>query len=83
MLKRPARPVTIRDVLTHTSGLPFQSAAEVPTLDALPLRAAVKTYAMTPLVTEPGAKYAYSNAGINTAGRIIEVASKVPYEEFL
>src|SRR5262249_20295547 len=60
LLKRPARPVTVRDVLTHTSGLPFASAAENPTLDALPLRTAVKTYAMTPLVTEPGTKYAYS-----------------------
>ena len=38
---------------------------------------------MTPLQTEPGAKYAYSNSGINTAGRIIEVVSGLPYEEFL
>jgi len=36
------------------------------------------------LVTfEPGSKYDYSNAGINTAGRIIEVVSGMPYEEFL
>ena len=83
LLKRPGRAVTVRDVLTHTSGLPFRSAAEEPTLDGLPLRAAVKTYAMTPLATEPGAKYQYSNAGINTAGRIIEVVSGQPYEVFL
>jgi CubicO group peptidase (beta-lactamase class C family) len=38
---------------------------------------------MTPLQFEPGTKYQYSNAGINTAGRIIEVVSKTPYEEFL
>ena len=83
LLKRPARAVTVRDILTHTSGLPFSSAAENPTLDALPLAAAVKMYAMTPLVTEPGAKYQYSNAGINTAGRIIEAVSGMPYETFL
>ncbi len=83
LLKRPSRAVTVRDVLTHTSGMPFASAAESPTLDALTLRAAVKTYAMTPLETEPGTKYQYSNAGINTAGRIIEVASGMSYEEFL
>ncbi|QEL15969.1 serine hydrolase domain-containing protein [Limnoglobus roseus] len=82
-LKRPRRAVTVRDVLSHTSGLPFSSAAETPTLDGLPLAAAVKTYAMTPLATEPGAKYQYSNAGINTAGRIMEVVSKMPYEDFL
>ena len=32
---------------------------------------------------EPDSKYQYSNAGINTAGRIIEVVSGMPYEEFL
>jgi len=82
-LKRPARQVTIRDLLTHTSGMPFRSAAEEPTLDALPLRACIKTYAITPLETEPGTKYQYSNCGINTAGCIIEVVSGMPYETFL
>jgi CubicO group peptidase (beta-lactamase class C family) len=38
---------------------------------------------MTPLQSEPGSKFSYSNAGINTAGRIIEVVSGKPYEEFL
>jgi CubicO group peptidase (beta-lactamase class C family) len=38
---------------------------------------------MTPLQFEPGSKYQYSNAGINTAGRIIEVVGGMPYEEFL
>jgi CubicO group peptidase (beta-lactamase class C family) len=83
LLRRPARPVTVRDLLSHTSGLPFQSAAEGPQLDRLPLWAAVRTYATTPLGSDPGTKYAYSNAGINTAGRIIEVVSGMPYEEFL
>jgi CubicO group peptidase (beta-lactamase class C family) len=32
---------------------------------------------------EPGTKYEYSNAGINTIGRIIEVVSGMPYEEFI
>jgi len=82
-LKRPRRPVTVRDILSHTSGLPFASAMEHPTLDKLPLRVCAMSYAMTPLETEPGEHYAYSNAGINTAGRIIEVAGGMPYEEFL
>src|SRR5262249_4277776 len=42
-----------------------------------------KSYAMTPLVFEPDSKYQYSNAGINTAGRILEVVSGMPYETFL
>jgi len=82
-LQKPAHPITVREVLTHTSGLPYSSKQEQPTLDLLPLREAVKTYAQAPLQSEPGTKYEYSNAGINTAGRIIEVVSGMPYEEFL
>jgi CubicO group peptidase (beta-lactamase class C family) len=83
LLKKPRRPITVRDVLSHTSGMPFRSAMEEPTLDRLPLADAVRSYAMTPLQSEPGTKYQYSNAGINTAGRIIEVVSGTPYEDFL
>jgi CubicO group peptidase (beta-lactamase class C family) len=83
LLRKPRHPITVREILSHTSGLPFKSAMEQPTLDLLPLRDAVRSYAMTPLQFEPGSKYQYANAGINTAGRIIEVAGGIPYEEFL
>jgi CubicO group peptidase (beta-lactamase class C family) len=83
LLKRPKHPITVKNVLSHTSGLPFRSAIEQPTLDGLPLREAVRSYALTPLEFEPDSKYQYSNAGINTAGRIIEVVSGIPYEQFL
>lgn len=83
LLKKPKQVMTVRHILSHTSGMPFKSALEQPTLDLLPLRDAVRSYAMTPLQTEPGTKYQYSNAGINTAGRIIEVVSGMPYEDFL
>lgn len=83
LLQKPAHPITIREVLSHMSGLPFKSAIEEPTLDGLPLAAAVRSYAMTPLQTEPGTHYQYSNAGINTAARIIEVVAGVKYEDFM
>jgi CubicO group peptidase (beta-lactamase class C family) len=83
LLVKPKGVVTIRHLLSHTSGLPFRSEMEEPTLDLLRLRDAVRSYAMTPLLFEPGTKYQYSNAGINTAGRIIEVVSGTRYEEFL
>jgi CubicO group peptidase (beta-lactamase class C family) len=82
-LEKPKRPITVRDILSHTSGMPFASAKERPTLDGLTLKDAVKSYAETPLQSEPGSNYSYSNAGINTAGRIIEVVSGVSYEAFL
>ena len=83
LLKKPKHAPTVREALSHTSGMPFRSAMEEPTIDVLPLRDAVKSYTITPLQYEPGTKYVYSNAGINTAGRIIEVASGMPYETFL
>jgi CubicO group peptidase (beta-lactamase class C family) len=83
VLKKPAHPILIREVLSHTSGLPFKSRVEEPTLDALPLREAVMSYALSPLQFEPGTKYQYANAGINTAARIIEVVEGMPYEEFM
>ena len=83
LLRKPAHPITVREVLSHTSGLPFSSPMEQPTLDGLPLRDAVRSYAMGPLQFPPGTKYQYSNAGINTAGWIIEVVSGMPYEQFM
>lgn len=83
ILRRPLRTMTVRDLLRHTSGLPFQSDMETPTLDGLPLWTAVRSYAMTPLIYEPGTKFQYSNAGINTAARIIEVVTKQSFEDFL
>jgi len=83
VLRKPKHPITIRETLNHTSGLPFKSAIEEPTLDGLSLSSAVRSYAMTPLLSEPGAVYRYSNAGINTAARLIEVVAKVKYEDFI
>jgi CubicO group peptidase (beta-lactamase class C family) len=83
LLRHPAHPITVREILSHTSGLPFSSPMEQPTLDGLPLRDAVRSYAMTPLQFPPGTKYQYSNGGINTAGRLIEVLSGMPYEKFM
>jgi CubicO group peptidase (beta-lactamase class C family) len=82
LLKKPARPITVRDILSHTSGLPFMSRAEHK-IDTYPLQVGVMSYALTPLNNQPGTHYDYSNAGINTAGRIIEAVSGMPYEKFM
>jgi CubicO group peptidase (beta-lactamase class C family) len=81
--RKPAHPITVREVLSHTSGLTFRSPQEEPTIDVLPLKDAVNSYTKTTLLYEPGTSYKYSNAGINVAGRIIEVVSGMSYEEFL
>ncbi|MCB9952108.1 MAG: beta-lactamase family protein [Planctomycetaceae bacterium] len=83
LLRKPVHPITVKNILSHTSGLPFRSAIEVPTLDRFPLADRVRSYAMTPLDFEPDSKYQYSNAGINTAARIIEVVTGQSFESFL
>lgn len=83
LLRKLKHPITVRNILAHTSGLPFRSPIEVPTLDRLSLADRVRSYAMLGLDFEPDTKYQYSNAGINTAGRIIEVVSGKSFEDFL
>jgi len=83
LLRAPRHPITVRNVLAHTSGLPFSSAIEGPELDRWPLSLRVRSYAMTPLLFDPDTGYQYSNAGINTAARIIEVVTGTPFEKFL
>ncbi|MFM7042881.1 MAG: serine hydrolase domain-containing protein [Planctomycetaceae bacterium] len=83
LLKKPRHPITVRNVLAHTSGLPFASSIEQPTLDGRSLEVATVSYALTPLLFEPDTRYLYSNAGINTAGRIVEVLSAMPFERFV
>lgn len=83
LLKRPESKITVRQVLSHMSGMPFKSALEEPTLDLFPLRARVRSYAMTPLDAHPGVRYQYSNAGINVGASILEVVTGQPFEKFL
>ena len=82
-LEKPVHPITIRNILSHTSGLGYISPQEHPTLDMLPLADAVRGYASLPLEFQPDGKWSYSNEGINTAGRIIEVVSGMPYQDFM
>ena len=81
-LRRPLHPITIRNLLTHTSGLVSRTPLEE-RIDRLTLDDNVRSYPMLPLHFEPGTQYEYSNAGINTAGRIIEIVSGLTYADFL
>ncbi len=79
LLKRPARPITLHDLLTHTSGISDMPPPRIETT----LAELVIGYANKPLGFEPGSKWTYSTAGINTLGRIVEVVSGRPFAEFL
>ncbi|MEI7730058.1 MAG: serine hydrolase domain-containing protein [Verrucomicrobiota bacterium] len=83
LLKKPQHPIVVSNLLNHTSGMLYKTSIEQPTLDLLPLNARMHAYVMSPLQFEPGTKHLYANAGINTAARIVELVSGLPYERFL
>ncbi len=81
-LLTPQRPINIQDLMTHTSGLSSDASSgdsnHVETLAELAVLGA-----KLPLLFEPGTAWNYSNIGYNVLGRIIEVVSKQPYDQFL
>lgn len=85
-LSKPSRPITVRDLMTHTSGMaggPGPGIAELLMKMDRSLAEAVAIYAQAPLEFEPGTKWLYSNTGIATLGRLVEVASGMPFDRFL
>ena len=86
LMKKPVRPVTIFDLMTHTSGMSYLPPAGIGELNTTmdrTLADAVLLYSQMPLEFEPGGKWQYSNLGIAILGRIIEVRSGLPFEKFL
>jgi CubicO group peptidase (beta-lactamase class C family) len=85
-LKKPPRPITVHDLLTHTSGLPSSmppGLADLYVKRNHTLAEVVMAFSQRPLDFEPGTKWAYCNPGIDTLGRLIEVVSGQSYEDFL
>lgn len=78
-------PVTLRHLLSHTSGMQFVGGVQqqLDKLDVLPLEQSVYVSNMTPLLFQPGENFSYSNQGINIAASVVERVSGIPYEEFL
>ena len=72
----PVIGLTIRRLLTHTSGLAGSQKCH----DSLEATAA--ELARRPFERQPGEQWQYS-PGINVCGRIIEVASGQPYDQFV
>ncbi|MEU5279169.1 serine hydrolase domain-containing protein [Streptomyces asoensis] len=93
---RPARqPLLVRHLMTHTAGLTFafyhchpvdalyrEAGLESAVLPGSDLAGTVAAYARLPLQFEPGTQWNYSVA-TNVLGRIIEVVSGRPLDEFV
>lgn len=82
------REITIKDLLTHTSGLMSGGAgALVSKIDPLPtgtLATFTPNFGSTVLDFQPGTKFSYSPlAGFDVLLRIVEITSGMPADEFL
>jgi len=85
-LGKPRRPITIRDLLTHTSGMPLNPPEGIKELHGAlhkTLNETVLILSQQPLLFEPGTAFQYSNTGMATLARIIEVHSGMMFETFL
>jgi CubicO group peptidase (beta-lactamase class C family) len=101
------KPITVRNLLTHTAGLGYSIVTKGPLLDAyhklgitpvivsratLPgfpkvitapsLEEFANRLATLPLIADPGERWSYS-VSIDLLGRVIEVASGMPFDTFL
>lgn len=85
VLEKPSAPVTLRRLLSHTSGMAWIAGVQqqMQKIDVLPFGLSRYVSAMTPLIAEPGERYSYSNQGVNIAATVVERVSGMPYEEFL
>jgi CubicO group peptidase (beta-lactamase class C family) len=83
------REITIRDLLTHTSGLvsgpiSMSQNATVSYKQGETLADYIPRLGSVPLEFQPGTKWAYSaQAGIDTLARIVEIASGQKFDEFV
>jgi CubicO group peptidase (beta-lactamase class C family) len=84
------RELTIRDLMTHTNGLETGGPGSregnriSPRSTGSNLAAYVPTLGAVPLDFQPGTKWQYSAlAGIETLGRIVEIASGLTFDQFL
>lgn len=77
-------PVTLRRLLSHTSGLVREPPAGSYFDAAAPdLAATVASLSGTRLVLRPGEAVKYSNAAVALAGRIVEVVSGEPFADHI
>jgi CubicO group peptidase (beta-lactamase class C family) len=82
--KQKGRPITIENLITHTSGLPREAAGPYWTkVKFPPKKEVIENLPSQEHPLEPWRKWKYSNLALSLAGYIIEEASGVPYEKYI
>jgi CubicO group peptidase (beta-lactamase class C family) len=92
VLRQPARPLTIRHLLIHATGF-AAGGGDAPAAEELLRRAAlddvsdlgdyVRRLAAVPLALDPGSRFRYDGVNTNVLGRLVEIASGLPFDHYL
>ncbi|MEO8677788.1 MAG: serine hydrolase domain-containing protein [Vicinamibacterales bacterium] len=84
--RKPSRPITIEDLLLHTSGLSHRTSElykrEQVRSRSITLPRFVTNIVRAPLMEDPGTRFRYSEA-TTVLGRLVEVWSGKPFDVFL
>ena len=85
-LRKAKTPITVRMVMNHTSGLPFEMThytAMGGWSRRMPLQSAALTATTIPLLFEPGTSVQYSNIGIDIGAAVVERITGKRWEDFV
>lgn len=84
---KDTNPVTIRDLLNHTSGLEdarfWQVFSTKPTYNSPLEKIFLRDPSVLKIRTKPGSRFSYSNMGYSMLGLIIEKITHESYEDYL
>lgn len=89
VLNKAKNVLTVRMVLNHTGGFPFEISAKRRDVrgggwsGGAPLRQVASIAAESPLKFEPGTRELYSNTGIDIGAAIVEVITGMKWENYL
>ena len=89
VLKRAQNVLTVRMIMNHTGGFPFELPAKQANIKGggcsggMPLRSVAAEAAALPILFEPGTKVQYSNTGIDIGAAVVEVITGKKWEDFL
>ena len=88
-LHRAKNVLTVRMVLNHTGGFPFECSATRNDVrgggwsGGGPLRQIASVAAGSPIMFEPGTREMYSNTGIDIGAAVVEVITGMKWEQYL
>ena len=89
VLQKAKNELTIRMVMNHSGGFPFEISAKRADVrgggwsGGAPIRQVASIAAASPLLFEPGTAIQYSNTGIDIGAAIVEVVTGMKWEQYL